>query len=361
MLSVLPAKYGDHEYNIIISENAFENFTLDLNNYNKKNILFILDKKIVDISFVNKFLQKYLDNTLIINGGISSKGFNTVNKIINFLNKKNITRDSCIVAIGGGVVCDIVSFVSSIYQRGIKLMIIPTTTTSMMDSCVGGKTGINHNNIVNLIGTYYHPISIYIDLRFLFTLTNRDYRSGIAESIKKGIVIDKNLFDFLLNNSESINARKLSAVFEMIHKSVDIKLRVTSSDVFEKSSRLLLNYGHTFGQSIESVFGINHKKLTHGYAVSLGMICAAKMSDNIFKKNLFLIHKEILEMYKLPTKLKLNSYKKLIDKMINNLNNDKKRTKEGVKFILSKSIGEGVTKVVNDKTLIKNSFRQLFV
>lgn len=360
MLSIITAKYADHNNDIILSDNAFNNFKLDLKNISKGNIVFIVDKIFLKKSFLKSFLYKNKNNTYFVSGGISSKDIQSVKKIINFLNSKNLTKDGHIVAIGGGVVCDIVSFVASIYQRGIKLILIPTTTTSMMDSCIGGKTGINYNNIVNLIGTYYHPIRIYIDLRFISSLADIDYRSGIAESIKKAIILDKSLFTYLYNNYHKINQRKIDEIFEMINKSIDIKLNITTNDTFEKSSRLLLNYGHTFGQAIESYFGINQKKMTHGYAVSLGMICASSMSDEIYNNNLYEIHLDILNKYNLPNKLKrIRNTESFLKNLIINLNNDKKRTVEGYKFILAKEIGLGEIKFINNKKFIKESFRKI--
>ena len=361
MYSIIPAKHGDHTHEIFVSDSAFNNFQNYLKNLNKNNTVFIIDKFFYKRSFLKDFISLNQDRIFYINGGIKSKNLITAKKIIDFLNIKNFTRDSYIIAIGGGVICDIVSFVASIYQRGINLILLPTTTTSMMDSCIGGKTGINYNNVVNLIGTYYQPRSIYVDLRFIDTLSEIDYKSGIAESIKKGIILDKYLFRFLESNYQNINLRKKDEVFDMINLSIDVKLRVTSNDIFEKSSRLLLNYGHTFGQSIESNYGIDHKKLTHGYSVALGMICASAMSDNFYNNNLTEIHKDILDKYGLPIKLPIITDKKnILKKLMHNLKNDKKRIVKGFQFILAKEIGSGTIKLVNDKKLIKKSFKSIF-
>ena len=361
MYSIIPAKHGDHSHEIFISDNAFDNFQNYLKNLNKNNTVFVIDKIFLKKSFLKNFIRLNQDHIFFINGGIKSKNLVTAKKIIDFLNFKNFTRDSHIIAIGGGVVCDIVSFVASIYQRGINLILLPTTTTSMMDSCIGGKTGINYNNVVNLIGTYYQPKSIYVDLRFIETLSEIDYKSGIAESIKKGIILDKYLFEFLDQNYLNINLRRMDEIFNMINLSIDVKLRVTSSDTFEKSSRLLLNYGHTFGQSIESNFGIDQQKLTHGYAVALGMICASVMSENLFNNHINKIHKDILHKFGLPTKLPTISDKKIfLKKLMYNLKNDKKRIVNGTQFILAKEIGLGAIQLISDKKLIKKSFRSIF-
>ena len=254
-----------------------------------------------------------------------------------------------------------VGFVASIYKRGLKLIHVPTTMTNMVDSCIGGKTGINYLNQVNLLGTYYHPIIIFIDIRFLKTLKIRDFKSGLVESIKKAFIADINFFNYMHNFSEKILDLSEEHLFEVINKSINQKIYLTSNDVKENSSRLLLNYGHTFGQALESYYKIDEKNLTHGEAVSLGMVSAAKMSEILYNDNKMLkIHYEILKSYGMPTKIDdMNLKKPTISKLCSYIYNDKKRKSETNRFIVCKKIGKAEIVDIDSKNLIKRSFSEI--
>ena len=260
---------------------------------------------------------------------------------------------------GGGVIGDLCGLAASMYHRGVSLIHVPTTLTSAVDSAIGGKTGVNMYETVNLLGTYYHPIATFIDLRFMKTLDKRDFASGVAESIKKSFIYDKDFYNFILNNSNNIFQREINSLYELIHKSISIKLFHTISDEKEKSLRLLLNYGHTFGQVFESIYGIDEKNLRHGEAVSLGMMCAAQMSENLYgNKEIIKEHYEILSKFLLPTKISCLNNLELPEKsvLIENLVKDKKRTSYGNRFIICSEIGKAKVEHITDKNLIKNSF-----
>ena len=363
MLSVLDANYNGKKYSVYISDNAINGLNLFLSSIKKKIVI------ICDSYFKNtkNHLDENLSNLLKENdvfyfkSGIKNKNINYINKIIKFLYSKNVTRDSYIVSIGGGVVGDISSFVASIYYRGLNFVHVPTSMTSMIDSSIGGKTGFNHLDVVNLCGTYYHPKNIFIDLRFLNSLNKRDYLSGIAEVIKKGIILDQTIFNFMKKNNKLILKRDIKVLFEMVVKSVQLKLMITSSDEKENNQRLLLNYGHTFGQAIESYFGINQNKITHGEAVALGIISASKLCDIKNKSKTLNNNKKIIKSFLLPTKisdLKINS-KLNLNRLIKNLENDKKKTFSGIRFIISKKIGSGSIIYEKNNNFIKKSFKEI--
>ena len=365
MFASVKADYVNNKYPIYISDQLISNLISFLKNFDKSSVFVIADNY-----FKNKSINKDINlneifhtyNHTFINGGIESKNFTNVLKICEELNKKKINKDGCIVSIGGGVIGDLGALVASIYKRGLNLVHVPTTITSMVDSAIGGKTGINLFNNVNLIGTYYHPISTFIDLRFLNYLSERDLSSGIAESIKKAIIYDKNFYKYIVNNSKHILERKFLNMFELIKKSIEIKLLLTTSDEKEKSSRLLLNYGHTFGQAIETEYGINENKLKHGEAVSLGMICAAKLSELLFGKSVLIEHRDILKAFNLPLKIKdCNNidYQPNILNLINNIQNDKKKTSKGNRFIICKKVGNGSVEYISNNKLIRESFNMV--
>ncbi len=367
MLSQINAKFADARFPVIISETSLKQFALFLSNYNSKNVVMVVDeifkrKKFHPETNFTKILDRY--NIFFIKAGVKNKNFNCVIKICDYINSKNITKDGLIVSIGGGVIGDIVGFCASIYKRGIKLVHIPTTMTSFVDSCIGGKTGINHLNQVNLLGSYYQPEAVFIDTRFLKTLNERDFKSGLVESIKKAIISDQDFFNFIYNNSKGILKLNSEKIHELVFKSINSKIYFSASDIKENYLRLFLNYGHTFGQSLESYYKINQNKITHGEAVSLGMICAAKMQSIIYKdKTIIELHKDILGKYNLPKKISdiKNLRKPDYNKLIYNLTNDKKKTFEHIRFILCNKIGHPHIYKTNNKTIIKKSFEEVII
>ena len=363
MLSILEANYNGKKYPIYISDDAIKQLDIYLKGL-KNNYLVICDdvfkdkKKHPDSKF-SEILKK--SKVFYFKAGIKNKTIRYMDRIIEFFYKNNISRDCEIISIGGGVVGDIVGYATSIYHRGLKLIHVPTSMTSMIDSSIGGKTGFNHYNVVNLCGTYHHPSSTFIDVRFLKTLNQRDLISGLAEVIKKAIIFDAELFDYLNDNKEEILKLSPKVIYETILKSVKIKLLITASDEKENNERLMLNYGHTFGQAIEGYFGINQKFLTHGEAVSLGIIVASRLADQKYGLNTLKINKSLLKSFKLPINfddLEIKK-KKNINKLIENLDNDKKRTFQGIRFIISKKKGTGKIIYEKDTVLIKKSFESI--
>ena len=364
MFAVINAKIENKDFPIIISNNDINNLNFYLDNFNKKNNIFIVDKifqkkKYLPDKKICKILEKY--PVFFSNAGIKKKNFKNLYKIIQFLNDNNANKDTNLFVMGGGVIGDMAAFAASIYKRGINLIHIPTTMTSMVDSCVGGKTGINEFNQVNLIGSYFQPNAIFIDLRFLKTLKFRDFKSGLAESIKKSLINNEEFFNFLLINYEEIKKKSELYLHKVIVESIKIKLNLVQNDEKEKSQRLGLNYGHTFGQALESYYGINESKLTHGEAVSLGMICASALCKILLKKNLVDKHKKILQLYNLPKniidikKIKIPSLSELL-KLIKN---DKKKQNQQLRFIICEKIGS--FEIVNIKKMaqIKKSFKAI--
>ena len=364
MFSSVEANYEENKYKIYISDNLTKNINIYLNSYDKNNILLIVDSVFKnkelhpDKNFTNLLNQ---NNVYYIKGGILSKELTILKNIFKVLNKKNIFRDGVIVAIGGGVVGDITGLAASLYCRGINLIHIPTTMTAMVDSAIGGKTGVNFNGTVNMLGSYYHPKATFIDLRFLRTLQKRDFMAGISESIKKAIIMDEKFFNFLLNNSQSIKNLVLDKIYDLVSSSISIKLHLTLQDVNELSSRLLLNYGHTFGQTIESYYGINQKNLRHGEAVALGMMCASKLAEHMYgNKSLFFEQKEILNKYSLPTKLsnlkRINHFPKS-GNLIKLLSFYKKKNFKGNRFIVCEKIGKANIEYYKNTKVLKSCLK----
>ena len=368
MAHSLIARIGGDSYPIIIGKGVFTELRSVLKTYPEQSIFIICD------SYFNNFESDYPEHFkfissykhVFLDGGVESKLIFNYQKILNLLIDNRIKRDGVIVAIGGGVIGDISGFVASTYQRGIDLIHVPTTTTAMIDSAVGGKTGLNFSGQVNLIGTYYNPKVIFMDLEFLITLNRRDYYSGICEAIKMSITSDLEMFNRLFLLSEKINKKDIDSLEELIYWSILTKLKHVGDDPKEKSTRLILNYGHTFGQSIESFYGLTQDNIRHGEAIALGILVAAKLSllidNNDHTSNLLNKTNQILKEYYLPNKLsKLNTDKlPSLSSLVDNLCNDKKCLSLGNRFILCKKIGDAGVRYINEYELIYEAFNVLF-
>ncbi|MCE4607887.1 MAG: 3-dehydroquinate synthase [Caldisphaeraceae archaeon] len=216
---------------------------------------------------------------ITINGGESDKTLEMALKIVSVLKDKGFTRNDSIIAIGGGTVSDLVGFVSSIYKRGINLISIPTTLLAMVDASIGGKNSINLAGIKNVLGTFYQPSLVYIDLSYLATLPNKELLNGISEVIKYGITLDKDLFDYLAQHREEVMARREESLKYIIHRSVLDKLNIVMQDPFEsKGIRIVLNFGHTIAHGIEAS---SNFLIPHGMAVAIGVVVESEIAENL--------------------------------------------------------------------------------
>ncbi|PMG80602.1 3-dehydroquinate synthase [Vibrio breoganii] len=206
--------------------------------------------------------------------GEQFKSLETFNDVMSFLLEENYSRDVLLVALGGGVIGDLVGFVAACYQRGVDFVQIPTTLLSQVDSSVGGKTAVNHPLGKNMIGAFYQPKSVIIDIDTLATLPDREFAAGMAEVVKYGIIIDKPFFEWIEQHIQSLTALESSSITKAIANCCQIKADVVAQDEKESGVRALLNLGHTFGHAIEAELG--YGKWLHGEAVSSGTVMAAR-------------------------------------------------------------------------------------
>lgn len=215
--------------------------------------------------------------TLIeIPDGEEYKNSTTLNKVYDALIEGGIDRTSFIVALGGGVVGDLAGFAAATYLRGIPFVQVPTTLLAQVDSSVGGKTAIDHPRGKNLIGAFYQPKLVLIDVETLKTLPEREFRAGLAEVVKYGVVFDESFFEFLEQSAASILELEPSALQHVILRCCQLKAGVVEQDEKESGLRAILNYGHTLGHAIET--GSGYGDLVHGEAVAIGMVLAARIS-----------------------------------------------------------------------------------
>jgi 3-dehydroquinate synthase len=232
--------------------------------------------------------------------GEASKSFQTILEVARHLVRLKVSRKSLLIALGGGVVGDLAGFMASIYMRSIPYIQIPTTLLAQVDSSVGGKTGIDLPEGKNLLGTFYQPRAVYIELSFLETLSDRHFGNGLAEIIKYGIIADENLFEFLETEINGIKNRNLALVESLVARSCKIKADVVEMDEKELGLRRVLNFGHTIGHALEAA---SDYALFHGEAVAIGMVAAAKISEKLNVLNTATCERisDLIEHYGLPT------------------------------------------------------------
>ncbi len=215
-------------------------------------------------------------DTLILPDGEQHKTLATLERIFDALMAHRHSRTTTLVALGGGVIGDMVGFAAACYQRGVDFIQVPTTLLAQVDSSVGGKTAVNHPRGKNMIGAFHQPRAVVIDTAVLDTLPEREFAAGMAEVIKYGLIRDPEFFQWLLNNQAALAARDTAPVAEAILRSCRNKAEVVAADETEQGNRALLNLGHTFGHAMETFTG--YRDWLHGEAVSAGMVMAARMS-----------------------------------------------------------------------------------
>ena len=211
--------------------------------------------------------------------GEEYKTIATLEEIFDVLIDRHFDRYCGLLALGGGVIGDITGFAAAAYLRGIPFVQVPTTLLSQVDSSVGGKTGVNHPRGKNLIGAFYQPRHVHIDVTVLRTLTQREYASGLAEVVKYGIIQDQGFFEWLEKHRQQLTERSADALIHAVMMSCQIKANVVENDEKEQGLRALLNLGHTFGHAVETLAGYGVVK--HGEAVAIGMVMAARISHRL--------------------------------------------------------------------------------
>jgi len=280
------------------------------------------------INYLTNHLKTKELHIITLPDGEEYKNIQSVEYALDRLFDAKFDRNSTLIAFGGGVIGDMTGFIASIFLRGIKFIQIPTTLLAMVDSSVGGKTGINNKYGKNLIGSFYQPEAVYIDTYFLTTLEKREFSAGMAEIIKMAVMFDKEFFENIKNEKLTLE--------EMIKRAVELKAEVVNKDEKEKGIRSVLNYGHTFGHVIENL--TNYKTYLHGEAVAIGMVMANELSKELgfLSENEAKEIKEILKKYNLPTDFKIKDK----EDFFNHFFLDKKTMDNKIKFIIPQTIGK---------------------
>ncbi len=323
---------------ILIKKNHISKF---INKIAKKNekVFCILDSKInIDFDFAKQRNIKIIS----IKCGEKLKTFRRYKDLSEKLISSDVNRKSALIAIGGGTLGDLAGFVASTVLRGLDFFLIPTTLLSQVDSSIGGKNGINTSYGKNLLGTFYQPKEVLIDISVLRSLSQKEIKSGYAEIVKHALIKDYSFFCWLEQNADELFNLNDSILEKAIYKSIMIKLYYVKKDekefLLNNNSRAMLNFGHSIGHAIESHY--NYKKFNHGEAISIGMITEAKISNYLG----ILSSNELERIIRHFKKCKLKMFDNIIkDKLlINKLIKDKKNFLNNINFSLVNKIGSSI-------------------
>jgi 3-dehydroquinate synthase len=274
---------------------------------------------------------------IIVQPGEQAKSLKTVQSCYDQLAVHRLERKSFIVALGGGVVGDLAGFLAATYLRGIAFVQVPTTLLAQVDSSVGGKVGVNLNAGKNLVGAFYQPRLVACDLDTLKTLPDREFRAGLAEVIKYGIIYDAKLFAQIERDFPKLLKREPKMLAAVIARCCEIKAEVVGKDETEDGPRAILNFGHTIGHAIEAVSG--YGRFLHGEAIAIGQVAAARISHSLLglpERDL----ERIVRMFRcagLPTAVKLRAGRR--PKLFATMRLDKKVSGGEIKFVLARKIG----------------------
>lgn len=267
--------------------------------------------------------------------GERHKNLRTVEDLAQKLVKRGADRKSIIVAFGGGVVGDVAAFLASIYMRGIPVVQVPTTLLAQVDAAIGGKTGVDLRAGKNLLGTFHQPLAVLIDPALLSTLPEREYRSGLYEALKCGVIYNCRIFDFMEEQREQILQRDAAALEWLITECVRVKAAVVAADERESGLRRILNFGHTIGHALEAETGYRH--FLHGEAVAWGMVAASMIAAGMQKTDSDTARRIISAVLAYAALPKVEARSKLIARR---LLADKKTTNGRVHFVLPVEIGK---------------------
>lgn len=348
---------GERSYDILINEPVSFTDTVK-QRFAGRSFVIVTNTTIAEL--YKEELQDYgreLDALLCtIEDGEQYKNFDTLNTILDTLLESKFDRKTVIIAFGGGVVGDITGFAASIFLRGVEFVQVPTTLLAMVDSSVGGKTGINHDMGKNLIGSFHQPSLVWIENRFLRTLPEREFIAGMGEVFKYGFIGGMNMLYFIADNREKLLANSEAIVESAIRRSVEIKAKIVEEDEKESGVRALLNFGHTFGHALERYY--KYTGILHGEGIYWGIKCAITLG-----KKVGTVGSNDIEMYdslvdKLPLPVLPN--KPDCNELYRSMFSDKKTVGGNIRFILPTTPGS--SKIVGniDKKLVIDTLEEVF-
>ncbi len=340
---------GKNSYDIIIGQDILKELDTHIKDYDK--VLLISNDKVGKIysDQIKKVLQRSIKDVhyFEIKDGEEYKSIDTVLPIYDYMVENNFDRSSLVVSLGGGVVCDLTGYVAATFMRGVDFVQIPTSLLAQVDASIGGKVAVNHSKGKNLIGSFYQPKLVYIDIDTLKTLEMREIKTGLSEIIKHSVIWDKDYFQFLMDNTEGILNFDSSILIKTIKRSCEIKAEIVSQDETEKGIRKLLNYGHTYGHVIESL--TKYKVYRHGEAVTAGMYFAALLAKklNLVNDEFIKTQNALFEKFGMEYEIPKYDYEVFTEI----LKHDKKIKQGKLVFIVPEKIGLAKSIEVDDDTI----------
>ncbi len=320
-------KQTDYSYNIYIGNGFVKNKIQEMASTDKT--VFVVDSNVYNL-YTELFKNA---DCYIYDASEKNKDIDYIKKILAYLKSKNLHRDDTVVAVGGGITGDVAGFAASMYMRGVPFVNIPTTLLSMVDSSVGGKTGVNFEGVKNMVGAFYQPAAVFIDIDFLETLEYEEFMSGFAEVIKYAAMFDRDMF-YDLKNGKKLSDKVFQA--DLIKKCCEIKADIVNQDEKEKGLRKLLNFGHTVGHAVETD---SSHTIKHGYAVAIGMYY-----EILFAVKKGLVEAEVVEEIKemlLNYDYEITYNVKRKDVFMESIKSDKKASTAGVTIAFAETIGKG--------------------
>jgi 3-dehydroquinate synthase len=356
-MRVLNLDLGERSYPIYIDAHTLGRPELLAKHIHSKQVVIVTNETIAPLYLakLEKLLVDYIVETVILPDGEQYKTLEAVSTIIDTLLEKRFNRKATLIALGGGVIGDIGGFAAACYQRGIAFIQVPTTLLAQVDSSVGGKTGVNHILGKNMIGAFYQPQCVIIDIQVLKTLDDRQFSAGLAEVIKYGLIRDKEFFEWLEQNLDLLINRDNDAIAFAIEQSCINKATVVAEDEKESGVRATLNLGHTFGHAIET--GVGYGAYLHGEAVAIGTCQAADLSQRLGWLNDEDMAR-IIELFK-RAKLPVKPPKDLTaESFLELMAVDKKNTDGGIRLILLKAIGSATLPMTIEQKLLLETLHQ---
>ncbi len=353
MKSTIEIRAGNAPYEIIIGKNVLEPFfSNELPQLGSGRIFVIVDENVYKLH--NKRIDQLLENTELISHkyilpeGEQSKSVKTWRKLVDFMLENEVKRNSLLLAVGGGVTGDVAGFAAASVLRGIPLIHIPTTLLAMVDSSIGGKTGINHDEGKNLIGAFYQPQKVLADISFLATLPSKEWVNGLSEVLKYAFIQNYSILkdvEFFLETDTDFH--KYDKLVPLIEKCVRVKADIVEMDEFESGIRAFLNFGHTFGHALEKEAG--YSKISHGEAVYAGMVAAVYLSNMLGAGLDQKPVEKFRELYRYHPDIPGFD----VQSLIRNMKSDKKRLDSGHRLILLKDWEEPFIYTTRDETLLE--------
>jgi len=287
--------------------------------------------------------QRWSAELVELEPGEKTKSLPVISGLYERMVEMSADRRTVVVAVGGGVIGDAAGFLAATYNRGVPFVQVPTTLLADVDSSVGGKVGVNLAAAKNLIGSFYQPLGVFIDTSVLATLPDRDYRSGLAEVVKYGVILDAEFFNFLEQNVAGINSREPSVLRHIIARCCQLKADVVKEDEYERTGlRAVLNYGHTYAHAFEALAG--YGELLHGEAVAIGMLYASRLAEKrgLIDADMTTRQRDLLEQIGALTALPDPSAYS-VDEIVSKMRLDKKTVGGQLRFILPTKMGHVTT------------------